>query len=293
LATACGGRDPDQATRGNSNTAASHNAGQSSGSTGGQGSANANSSLGSTDSSAGGAAPAQQMLDRKLIRTATMTIETDAVSQKFEDIGNIAVSSGGLVFSSQFGNDGNRQTASITIRVPNARYEDVLAQLRRLGYVRNENSNANDVTEQYTDLQSNLTNLQATEREYLKLLTQAQSIDNILVVQDRINGTRSQIDQIQGRLNLMTNQTDLATITAHLTPPIASPADEGTTSISEVAKTAFASSLAVLRGLTIAAVAIAAFAWWLLPLAGVGGYLGWRQRKLDRARAEVRPPGAS
>ena len=246
------------------------------------------------DTSAGGAA-SQQLLDRKLIRTATIQIETDAVSQKFEDISNIAVSSGGLVFSSQFGNDGERQTASITIRVPNERYEEVLNQLRRLGDVRSENSNATDVTEEFTDLQSNLTNLQATEREYLKLLTQAGTIDEILVVQDRINVTRSQIDQIQGRLNLIGNQTDLATITAHLTPVLAQPPteDKSSVGIGEFAENAFESSLAVLFGIAVVLIAIGAFSWWLLPLAAAGIYLGRRQMKQDRTRNQTPPPTAT
>jgi hypothetical protein len=236
-------------------------------------------------------ASSQSLLDRKLIRTATISLEADSVSQRFEDISNIAVSSGGLVFSSSFGNDGEEQTASITIRVPNDSYESVLGQLRRLGEVRSEQSNASDVTEEYTDLQSSLTNLQATEREYLKLLAQAQTVDEILLVQDRINGTRAQIDQIQGRLNLLGNQTDLATITAHLTPVVAPPpADDDASSVSEVAQEAFDASIAVLMGILVVAIAVGAFSWWLLPLAALGVYLGRRQMKQDRARNQAPPP---
>jgi hypothetical protein len=244
-------------------------------------------------SSSSGAAPLPRLLDRKLIRTATLQIEAGAVSQKFEDVANIAVSSGGLVFSSTFGNDGERQTASVTIRVPNERYEEVLAQLRRLGDVRSEQSNATDVTEEFTDLQSNLNNLHATEREYLKLLAQARTIDEILTVQDRINATRAQIEQVQGRLNLLGNQTDLATITVHLTPLVAQPVteDNGASGPLEVADEAFEASLAVLLGIAVVAVAIAAFSWWLLPLAALGIYLGRRQIKQDRTRHQP-PPAA-
>ena len=257
----------------------------------GDGGDDAPSGVSNGDSQDSGATQ-QSQLGRKLIRTATIEIETDSVSQKFEDISNIAVSSGGLVFSSQFGNDGKRQTASITIRVPNERYEEVLGQLRRLGDVREEHSNATDVTEEFTDLSSNLTNLQATEREYLDLLGNAQNVDEILVMQDRINGTRSQIEQVQGRINLIGNQSDYATITTHLMPGLgaASSDDGGRASVGEVAAEAFDSSLAVLYGLAVVTVAIAAFAWWLLPLAAIGLYLGRRQLKHDRARNEAPPP---
>ncbi len=239
----------------------------------------------------GGALPA--LLDRKLIRTATVQVETDAVSQKFEEIGNIAVSSGGLVFSSSFGNDGERQTASITVRVPGERYQEVLVSLRKLGTVKSEQSNATDVTEEFTDLGSQLKNLQATEREYLKLLARAETIDEILVVQDRITGARAQIEQVQGRINLLANQTDLATITVHLTPPIAgkaAPDDGGAQGPLEVAEEAFDASLAVLLGFATVALAVGAFSWWLLPLAGAGWYFGRRQIRADRERHQ--PPAA-
>ena len=224
-------------------------------------------------------------LDRKQILSAIITIETDVVSQKFEEIGAIAVSSGGLVFSSSYGNDGDRQTASATIRIPSDRYQDVLTRLRDLGVVTNENSDGTDVTGEFTDLQSRLTNLQASEREYLKLLARAGTIEEILVVQDRINNERAQIEQVQGRINLLQNQTDLATITVHLTPPIAgkaAPDDGGAQSPLEVAAEAFDASLAVLLGIATVALAVGAFSWWLLPLAGAGWYIARRQMRADR-----------
>jgi hypothetical protein len=224
-------------------------------------------------------AAASQLLDRKQILTATIQIETDAVSQKFEDIGNIALGAGGVVFSSSFGNDGDKQAASATIRVPNDRYQEVLGQLRKLGTVKREESAGNDVTGEYTDLQSRLRNLQATERQYLDLLSKATNINDILTVQDRVNATRSEIEQIQGRINLLDNQTDLATITVHLFPPAVVASEGGGGAGLDVAKDAFLASVAVLRGIGIGALAVAAFSWWLVPLAAVGVYVGRRQMR--------------
>ena len=246
------------------------------------------------EGSSSGAANPALLLDRKLIRTATMRIETDAVSEKFEEIGNIAVSSGGLVFSSSFGNNGESQTASITIRIPGERYEQALVQLRKLGEVREENSSSSDVTTEYTDLNSQLTNLQATERGYLQLLGRAGTIEEILVVQDRLQGVRSQIEQTQGRINLLTNQTDLATITVHLAPPIAGKVNDGETGIGspiEVAEAAWEASLATLLGLAIVVVAIVAYGWWLAPVAAGVWYVTRRMRS-DRERREMPPPAA-
>jgi hypothetical protein len=297
LASACSGGSDDAADSGGGpfGGAASDRPQNSSSEGVASGSDGARAPSGTTagDSSTGGANPAL-LLDRKLIRTATMRIETDAVSEKFEEIGNIALSSGGLVFSSSFGNSGESQTASITIRIPGDRYEQALVQLRKLGEVREENSNSQDVTEDFTDLSSQLTNLQATERGYLELLGRAGTIDEILVVQDRLQGVRAQIEQTQGRINLLTNQTDLATITVHLAPPLAGPPaeeDAGATSPLEVAERAWEASLATLLGFAIVAIAIIAYGWWLLPIAAGAWYVYRQRQRADRERPE--PPPAS
>jgi len=236
------------------------------------------------DSSGSDGGALASSLDRKIIRTATLTLSVDSVSQKFEDVGNIATSAGGFVASSTFGNTGEDATASITIRVPASEYDSTLRQLRRIGTVDEESSNANDVTEQVTDLESRLRNLVATEQRYLEFLERADNINDVLAVQDRINMTRAEIEQVQGRLQLLANQVDLATITAHLVP-VAAPADDGGVSNPlEVASEAFEASIAVLIGIATVAIAVLAFSWWLAPLAAAGFYFGRRQLREMRDR---------
>src|SRR4030066_1077182 len=87
--------------------------------------------------------------------------------------------------------------------------------------VRSERSEASEVTEEYTDLEARLRNLEATEASYLELLTGAGEIPDILLVQDRLSQVRLEIEQVQGRINLLDNLTDLATITVQLTLPAA------------------------------------------------------------------------
>ncbi len=245
----------------------------------------------------GDANPAQlpSQLDRKIIQTATLDITVDAVSRNFEDVGNVAVGLGGFVASSQFGNEGDRQTASITIRVPGDKYQDALVQLRKLGEVQGEQSGANDVTEEYTDLQSRLKNLQSIEAQYVELLQRAENINEVLTVQDRLNATRGEIEQVQGRINLLDHQTELATITVHLAPPIAAatgPSDSGSDSPLDVAADSFQASLAVLLGIATVALAVAAFSWWLVPVAIVALAIARRQlHAMDARRASPPPMG--
>jgi hypothetical protein len=247
-------------------------------------------------SSGGPGAPSTlpSTLDRKIIQTGTFEIETDDVSKKFADVGTIAAGAGGFIANSSFGSPGAKQTASITIRVPGDRYQSVVIELRKLGDVTTEQLNTNDVTQDYTDLQSRLRNLQAAEGQYVLFLTKAETIGDVLAVQDRLTATRGDIEQVQGRINLMQNQTDLATITVHLNPPaaaVAAPKTSGPSSPMDVARDSFQASLDVLLAIATVGIAVAAFSWWMVPLALVGVAFARRQNRQSREHRAA-PPAA-
>ena len=166
--------------------------------------------------------PGAQIFDRKIIFTAGMTLEVENVGSAFNEVSRIATSSGGFVESSTFTNAGDaaERTSFLTLRVPAAGYQNTLASLRGLSgaSVQSESSKSTEVTEEYTDLQSRQRNLERTEQQYLALLERATTIDDILTVQDRLNGVRGQIEQIVGRLQTLDDLTDLATIDVTLTP---------------------------------------------------------------------------
>ncbi|MCH7578539.1 MAG: DUF4349 domain-containing protein [Chloroflexi bacterium] len=187
----------------------------------------------------GGGLSLPQLVDRKIIRTATLELEVEAVGAAVQEVESIAVAAGGFVSRSsvfieeppELGEEDDvaprrTQTATVTIRVPAEVYASVMSQLRGIAEeVKSEISEASEVTEEYTDLQARLRNLEATEAGYLELLTKAEEIPDILTVQDRINSVRLEIEQVQGRVNLLDSLTDLATITVQLTLPVA-PAEE-------------------------------------------------------------------
>ena len=209
----------------------------------------------------------RSLLDRKIIQSTSIDIHVDDVGFYFQEIISIATANGGFVASSTFANVDDEQVADLTIRVPSDRYQSVLIRIRDMGEVQRESSDANDVTEEFTDLQARLTTLQATERRYLELLAEADGINEILLVQDRLDFVRGQIEQIQGRINLLENLTDLTTITVHLRPEAAAvvapaPDSEGPL---DAAASAWGASLDVLRGIVTGILVAGAFSWWLVP----------------------------
>jgi len=169
-----------------------------------------------------------QVQDRKIVRTATLDLEVENVVEAVQQIDDVATAAGGFVSASNVfvetenGADEvqRTQTASVTIRVPADAYSSVMGQLRGIARETvSETSDASEVTEEYTDLEARLRNLSATEARYIELLNRAATIDEILTVQDRLNQVRLEIEQVTGRIQVLNNLTDFATITARLSIP--------------------------------------------------------------------------
>jgi hypothetical protein len=237
------------------------------------------------------AAPDAQVSDRKLVVNVFLDLVMADVQSGFERIGRIAEAQGGLVADSTIRQDRNgERRATITVRVPVNRHQEALAQIRDLAVeVESERTSANDVTEEYTDLESRLRNLEASEQQILALLAQARNVQEILLVQERLNATRSEIERIKGRLTLLTRLTDLATIQAQLRPD-PSPATGADGGLLAALQRGWNASLDVLGVVALAVLTAIAFSWWLLPIALVGIWL--LRRILRRRPAPVEPAAA-
>ncbi len=223
-------------------------------------------------------------LDRKIVSTASLDMQVDDVGGSFEEVGRIATSVGGFVASSSVSYQGERQLASVTIRVPSDSYQSVLGSLRKLGVkVDSESSDANDVTEEYTDLSSRLRTLEATEQQLLTLLTKANNISDILTVQDRLNSVRGEIEQVKGRQQLLDNLTSLATITVHLQPVVAAGhVDHPNDGVDLGAKIseAWDNSIQFLGEIAGGVLTVVVFAWWV-PVLGLPLLLAYKVTRRD------------
>ncbi len=218
--------------------------------------------------------------DRMIINNAQISMEVKDTTDSLNAVGRIAEDHGGFVVSNSFRYEGERKVATVTIRVPALAYQTTLAELRRLAIkVQGEDSKAQDVTEEYSDLQAQLRNLQATEAQYLDLLKKAQSIDEILKVQARISDTRNQLERIKGRMVYMERTTEMASITISLFSLDRSAVGTNRQSAGwwKSPAEAFEQSIVFLSRVATAFVIAISFFWWLIILMGAG-YIAWRIR---------------
>ena len=101
-------------------------------------------------------------VDRELVRTASLSLVVKAPSEASERIIQLAQAADGFLVSSQLGGAADVPSATLTIRVPASKFDEVRAQIRKLSlHVESESIEAQDVTKQYVDQEARLRNLRA------------------------------------------------------------------------------------------------------------------------------------
>lgn len=163
--------------------------------------------------------------ERIVVKNASLEIVVNAPDESMQSISTMAEEMGGFVVSANLYHtrisDGQEvPRASITIRVPAERLEEALARIEaesdRLPL--NKNVNSQDVTSDYTDLQSRLTNLEAAEAQLVEIMESATRTEDVLNVFDQLTRVREQIEVLQGQIQYLENSAKLSAINVELIP---------------------------------------------------------------------------
>ena len=155
--------------------------------------------------------------DRKVVRTSSIELVVRKPGESAEQIRTLAERMGGFLVSSEVRGDSDMSGGSLTVRVPAARFEEARAEIRKLALrVESEKIEAEDVTRQYVDQESNLRNLKAEEAQYLTILKQARTVKDTLDVSEKLSDVRGQIDQQQAEFNALSKQIETVAISVTL-----------------------------------------------------------------------------
>ena len=170
---------------------------------------------------AGTRTPAQGLpeMDVRTIKSGSLNIEIKKGSfeENYRSITTIAESAGGYVSDSHTGeSDGAVNSGTVTIRVPSGSFTGVMGELEKLGKVTSRSEQAQDVTEEYVDIESRLRHLRAQESVYLALMARAATIEESIAVQRELSVLQEQIEELTGRKNYLDNRIEFSTISVSL-----------------------------------------------------------------------------
>ncbi|MFP4552831.1 MAG: DUF4349 domain-containing protein [Actinomycetota bacterium] len=164
--------------------------------------------------------------DREVIRRASLELHASDTRAAFDEIVTMVESVGGFVANANVfptSSEDEQPRVSMTLRVPSAELNQTMTAIKEsVDDVVAESQRAEDVTEQFIDLEARLTNLQALETELRALLEEVRMQEDadpekLLRVFNELSSVRGQIEQIQGQINYLEEATTLATLEVQLT----------------------------------------------------------------------------
>jgi len=136
-----------------------------------------------------------------------------------------------------------------------------------------------DVSNDYIDSQSRLTNLRGEQQRLLTLLSNTTALGDIITVESKLTDVEGQIEDIESHLNALKNQTTFYLVTIGLQPmaPVAPPPPTSTPwSFGQVLHDAWSTALGFGQGLATLLVWLVVFCIYLIPVALVGWFI-WRR----------------
>ena len=209
--------------------------------------------------------PAALTEDRRIVKEGSITLEVEDIAETMDEVAEMADDLNGYVVSSYKREYEREILGHITIRVPVQEFEGAFVRLRQFAVaVPYETTEARDVTEEYVDLEAQVSNLQATEAQYLVLLEKAETVEEMLKVQSELSNVRGQIEQIEGRMKYLeeTSETSLIEVILQETEGLAEP-----WSASAAFQSAVRGLTAFGRGLATVLIWVGIFCWaWVPPL---------------------------
>lgn len=155
----------------------------------------------------------------RIVRDGTMRVrvEEDTFDGAFDRLVELADRFGGTVLASDASTaDDGSTSGTVTVRVPAGDFDDLLVAVGRVGEVEQRSVTAEDVSDEYVDLEARLRHNQAQERFYLSLLDRAEDVDDAIAVQQRVEGIQQTIEQIEGRLRFIDERTSFSRLTVEL-----------------------------------------------------------------------------
>ncbi len=249
--------------------------------------------------------PAQnQSQERIVIKNASLSVVVPDPAKSMDRISAMAESMGGFVVSAQvskqyLGNGIEAPRASVTIRVPAKRLDEALKTIQAESDEAPDNLsiNSQDVTSEYVDLKSRQANLEAAEKELVRIMEGATRTEDVMMVYNQLVSIREQIEVIKGQIKYYEESAALSAISIELIADAANkPIEIGGWKPTGIAKEAIEALLKTLQGLGtfiiwlviyVLPVLIVLFIIFVLPLILI--IRAWRKRRRARKAISTTP----
>lgn len=157
-------------------------------------------------------------INRKLIRTVSLDVETTAFDNLLSSIEGSVTNIGGYIEQSDVSgtsisaSQDRRRYAYLTVRIPSDSLDGFLSQMAEQSNVINRSENVQDVTLQYTDIESRKKSLTIEQERLWTLLEKADTLEAVIALEERLSEIRYQLEGFESQLRTYDNQVDYSTV---------------------------------------------------------------------------------
>ena len=162
------------------------------------------------------AAQASAGADRDVVQNGQLVVSVADVAEAGDRATDVVEEAGGFLFSQDSDLEDDPEVR-ITFKVPSERFRPVLDRLGDIGRTLSRTSSAQDVTDQVVDLDGRLASAQASADRLRALIADAASTAEIIAVEKELEAREAEIESMQGRLRVLRDRADMATIEARFT----------------------------------------------------------------------------
>ena len=152
---------------------------------------------------------------RKIIYATDVALIVESLTSFDHQLNTLVAEYDGYISRVNFNNLQRKNKTGIwTVRVPVSHHEKFIVSAEKFGNVTSKHQKAEDVSDEFVDLESRIKNKQLLEDRIAKLIDSYQkSLPEMIKVEYELSRVREEIERMQGRLNYLKNKTGLATIT--------------------------------------------------------------------------------
>lgn len=170
----------------------------------------------------------EKPLQPKIIKTGNLRFETPNLDESFAHVQKAIAKYKATVQNDESGKNYESVYRNIAIRVPSVSFDAFITEISQgVKHFDRKEISAQDVTEEYIDVEARLKTKRILEKRYFELLSKATKISEMLEIEKELSAIREEIEAKEGRLKYLKNQVAMSTV--HLEMYTSNPSESGAT----------------------------------------------------------------
>jgi len=155
--------------------------------------------------------------DKKIIKEGYVTLEVGNIEQAHKDLLVLIEKHQGYSSRDNFYEQTERMEYDLTIKIPAENFEPfVNAVLAIAKKIDSKNITVQDVTEEFVDVEARLKVKYELEAKYKELLSKANSVEEIIKVEQELANIRAEIESFEGRLQVIRKNVAYSTLNLNM-----------------------------------------------------------------------------